>query len=321
MLFAGKDTVGEFLRETLAPTLVYTARVAPQIAHSIDDVDRAMQWGFGWELGPFELFDAIGVREAWSRPGAGATRWTDGVPPLVASARAGRNRFRDAPLAPAAPGLQILRTAKEQRDVVQKNAGASLVDLGDGVLCRRVPLEDERDRRRHPRRCCRPASRRRRELRGAGRRQRRAELLRRRQPDAAPARSAGRQLGRDRPDGPRRSSGATMALRYAPVPVVVGPGRPGARRRLRDRAARRSRAGGGRNLHGPRRGRRRADSRRRRHEGDAGARGRTAAAPADRSAARTCSGSFETIGFAQGVGQRAGCGAARLPRDRSTRSR
>ena len=63
MLFSAKDKAGQFLRETLAPTLVYTARVTPTIAHSIDDVDRVMKWGFAWELGPFELFDAIGVRE------------------------------------------------------------------------------------------------------------------------------------------------------------------------------------------------------------------------------------------------------------------
>jgi 3-hydroxyacyl-CoA dehydrogenase len=63
MLFHSKDKAGQFLRETLAPTLVYTARVTPEIAHSMDDVDRVMRWGFGWDLGPFELFDTIGVRE------------------------------------------------------------------------------------------------------------------------------------------------------------------------------------------------------------------------------------------------------------------
>ena len=57
-LFNGKDKVGAFLRDTLGPTLVYAARVAPDVAHSIDDVDRAMRWGFGWELGPFETWDA-----------------------------------------------------------------------------------------------------------------------------------------------------------------------------------------------------------------------------------------------------------------------
>jgi 3-hydroxyacyl-CoA dehydrogenase len=134
-LFNGRDTVGEFLRETLPPTLVYTAGVAPRIASSIDDVDRVMQWGFGWELGPFELFDAIGVREVLDAWRTHAPERTD-VPPLVRDVLdGGHNRFRDAPIPPAAPGLQILRTAKERSRVIRRNAGASLVDLGDGVVC------------------------------------------------------------------------------------------------------------------------------------------------------------------------------------------
>ena len=60
---AASDRVGAFLREILAPTLVYAARIAPDVAHSPDDVDRVMQWGFGWERGPFELMDALGIRE------------------------------------------------------------------------------------------------------------------------------------------------------------------------------------------------------------------------------------------------------------------
>ena len=58
-----------------------------------------------------------------------------GVPPLIASLlEGGLARFRDGLVKPAAPDLQILRTAKEQNRVIKKNAGASLVDLGDGVL-------------------------------------------------------------------------------------------------------------------------------------------------------------------------------------------
>ena len=147
MLFNSKDKAGEFLRATLAPTLVYTARVTPDIAHSIDDVDRAMRWGFGWELGPFELIDAIGVKEvvsaaegthamppngaesASSGPGAG------GVPPLLKSLfESGTPRFREGLVKPAASDLQILRAARDQGREIKKNAGASLVDLGDGVI-------------------------------------------------------------------------------------------------------------------------------------------------------------------------------------------
>ncbi len=133
-LFNAPDKAGAFLRETLPPLLMYAARVAPHVAFSIDDVDRAMQWGFGWELGPFELLDALGVREvldAWatSQPGAA-------TPSLVQQVLdSGRNAFRMGPVPPAAPGLQILRAAREAGAVVRSNSAASLVDLGDDVLC------------------------------------------------------------------------------------------------------------------------------------------------------------------------------------------
>jgi len=104
-LFAGNYKVGEFLRETLEPTLRYAATIAPEIAYSTEDVDRAMRWGFGWELGPFEIMDALGL--------AGTS----------------------APRTPAAAGdLTLLKAAKARSAVVKKNAGASLLDLGDGVL-------------------------------------------------------------------------------------------------------------------------------------------------------------------------------------------
>lgn len=55
-----KDEVGEFLRLYLLPTLRYADYLKSQIAYSISDFDNVMKWGFGWELGPFELIDAIG---------------------------------------------------------------------------------------------------------------------------------------------------------------------------------------------------------------------------------------------------------------------
>ena len=79
-------------------------------------------------------------------------------PPLVAELLGRPRPFRDGALPPAGAGpADSPSRAKDRSAVVQKNAGASLVDLGDGVLARRVPLEDERDRRRHDRRCCTPA--------------------------------------------------------------------------------------------------------------------------------------------------------------------
>jgi 3-hydroxyacyl-CoA dehydrogenase len=132
-LFHAKDKAGEFLRATLAPTLVYTARVTPDIAHSIDDVDRVMRWGFGWDVGPFELIDIIGVKDVIAAA-EGTHSMAAGVPRLMAGLADGGGRFREGLVRPAAPDLQILRTAKEQSRVIRKNAGASLVDLGDGVI-------------------------------------------------------------------------------------------------------------------------------------------------------------------------------------------
>jgi 3-hydroxyacyl-CoA dehydrogenase len=128
-LFFAPDKVGAFLRATLGPTLVYAAQATPEIAYSINDVDRAMKWGFGWELGPFETWDALGIRNGLKAIGVKE------APPLVADIlHRGTDRFRDGPVPPAAPDLQILRSAKERERIVRRSAGASLVDIGDGVL-------------------------------------------------------------------------------------------------------------------------------------------------------------------------------------------
>ena len=136
-LFSGTDRVGAFLRHTLAPTLVYAAHITPDIAHSPEDVDRVMRWGFGWDLGPFELADAIGLREVLDAAAAASPELLDdGVPPLWRDALdGGRNALRQGPVPPAKPDFQILRCAKDRSSVVRTNAGASLVDLGDDVLC------------------------------------------------------------------------------------------------------------------------------------------------------------------------------------------
>ena len=135
-LFRAKDKAGRLLRETLAPTLAYTARLTPDIAHSPDDVDQVLRWGFGWELGPFETADAIGIQEVIDVTREVAPDLlADGVPVVWQEVlSAGRNRLRDGLVPPAAPDFQILRSAKERSGVLRKNAGASLVDLGDGVL-------------------------------------------------------------------------------------------------------------------------------------------------------------------------------------------
>lgn len=130
-LFLAEDRAGEFLRATLGTTLLYTARIALDIAETIDDIDRAMRWGFGWELGPFETWDAIGVREVLDALNVAE----DDVPPLVSEVlESGRNSFREGPVPPASPEAGLLRRARTASPALKQNAGASLVDLGDGVL-------------------------------------------------------------------------------------------------------------------------------------------------------------------------------------------
>lgn len=119
---------GAFARETLGDTLFYTAGVAEAIAYSIDDVDRAMRWGFGWDVGPFEILDAVGMTrlaEACGRP----------LPPMLAArVEAGETTVRSGPLPPQAPGLQVLRDARQAAPPVASNGAASVLDLGDGVF-------------------------------------------------------------------------------------------------------------------------------------------------------------------------------------------
>ena len=61
------DKAGEFLFKTTSATLVYAANRIPEIADDIVNVDRAMRWGFAWEMGPFEIWDALGVAESPSK--------------------------------------------------------------------------------------------------------------------------------------------------------------------------------------------------------------------------------------------------------------
>src|SRR5205085_9260180 len=141
----GKDRVGEFLWQTVARTLRYAANRIPEIANNVVDVDRAMRWGFGWGLGVFETWDAIGVEKSvermkadgWSVPlnvermlHAGATQFY--------KTENGERFFFDfntleyKPLSDPA-GAIILKSLKDRTGVIKKNAGAALVDLGDGV--------------------------------------------------------------------------------------------------------------------------------------------------------------------------------------------
>ncbi|HEY7353115.1 MAG TPA: 3-hydroxyacyl-CoA dehydrogenase NAD-binding domain-containing protein [Terriglobales bacterium] len=144
------DKAGTFLWSVLCDLWNYSANRVPEIADSLVDIDRAMQLGFNWELGPFELWDAVGVQTTVGRMkkegrvvaasaekllAAGKKTWyTDD--PKTPSGRAfwqiDQNRYTSV-IVPV--GVWSVSVAKKSNGVVKKNAGASLVDLGDGVGC------------------------------------------------------------------------------------------------------------------------------------------------------------------------------------------
>ncbi len=142
-----KDRVGAFLWKTFSRTLNYSAKRIPEIADTVVDVDRSMRWGFGWALGPFEVWDAIGVEKSVARmKEEGLTVSANVEQMLAAGAKSfykkeqGQQSYFDfaagnyVPL-PDPQGVIVLKSAKEQKGIIKKNSGASLVDLGDGVAC------------------------------------------------------------------------------------------------------------------------------------------------------------------------------------------
>src|SRR5690349_14321131 len=142
-----KDRAGAFLWKTLSRTLAYAAKRIPEIADNVVEVDRAMRWGFGWELGPFEVWDAIGVEKSVARMKEEGLAIPANVEQMLAAGATsfykkdnGQQSYFDfktgkyVPLADS-PGVLILKSIKDRTGVIKKNAGASLVDLGDGVAC------------------------------------------------------------------------------------------------------------------------------------------------------------------------------------------
>jgi 3-hydroxyacyl-CoA dehydrogenase len=143
----GKERAGQFLWKTMSRVFAYAANRIPEIADTVVEVDRAMKWGFGWELGVFEAWDAIGVEKSVARMKeegravpSNVQRMLDAGATSFYKTEGGREFYFDfekgeyAPVAEQ-PGVIVLKSVKERSGVIRKNAGASLVDIGDGVAC------------------------------------------------------------------------------------------------------------------------------------------------------------------------------------------
>ena len=141
------DKAARFIWNALSETCLYAARRVPEIADRIVEVDRAMRWGFNWELGPFEIWDTIGVEPMALMLKMIGKPMPPSVTSLLASGKktfyesaGGHTSYFDLASASYKPveepaGIIILKSLHEQSKVVEENSGASLIDLGDGVVC------------------------------------------------------------------------------------------------------------------------------------------------------------------------------------------
>ncbi|MBA2322294.1 MAG: 3-hydroxyacyl-CoA dehydrogenase/enoyl-CoA hydratase family protein, partial [Deltaproteobacteria bacterium] len=146
-LISGTDEAAVAAWTVLADTLLYAAGRIPEVADDVVNVDNAMRWGFAWDLGPFETWDALGVQASVARMKTEGRPIPDWVEAMLL---AGRTSFyaRDvlgrqtawgpsgeAAVIPAHPGRVLLVDVKaREQSIVHRSPNASLVDLGEGVL-------------------------------------------------------------------------------------------------------------------------------------------------------------------------------------------
>ncbi len=150
LLAPSRDKASIFLWSILSDLWTYAANRVGEISDSVVEIDRAMKLGFNWDMGPFELWDAAGVAKTVKRMQVEDKPVSPNVEKLLASGhetwyaddpktasgrvyfdlQAGNYRPEIVP-----QGVWSVTVAKKSSFVVKKNAGASLVDLGDGVGC------------------------------------------------------------------------------------------------------------------------------------------------------------------------------------------
>ncbi|MCY0876728.1 MAG: 3-hydroxyacyl-CoA dehydrogenase NAD-binding domain-containing protein [Firmicutes bacterium] len=145
-LLYGDDAASLFLWRVISRVLAYSASLVGVIAKDIVAIDQAMKWGFNWELGPFELWDAIGVKRSVQRMQSEGITVPAFVTDMLTTGSSFYSAHLDQPTVQQfftssgyrekqtdvrAIDLQVLR---QNGHLVMGNKGASLVDIGDGIL-------------------------------------------------------------------------------------------------------------------------------------------------------------------------------------------
>lgn len=145
VLLAGKDKAGEFYRKTFGGIFKYVSYRIPEIADELFKIDDALKAGFGWEMGPFETWDAVGLKEGLKLIEDTAGKPAKWVYEMIEAGHQsfyknenGNRLYYDIPSKSfkQIPGTEdfILLDTLRANKVVWKNAGATLFDIGDGVL-------------------------------------------------------------------------------------------------------------------------------------------------------------------------------------------
>jgi len=146
-VFQGKDKAAEFVRKYLCRNFVYAANRVGEICDNIVAIDNAMKWGYNHQLGPFETWDAVGVKEAvevmkelkLDVPKKVEEMLSKGFASFYQKRSDGLYYYdfkkKDYVRLEPNPRIILLPSLKEQNKIVAENAGASLVDIGDGVVC------------------------------------------------------------------------------------------------------------------------------------------------------------------------------------------
>ncbi|GAB3923329.1 3-hydroxyacyl-CoA dehydrogenase/enoyl-CoA hydratase family protein [Larkinella terrae] len=144
VLLAGQDKAGEFYRKTFADLFRYASLRIPEIADELYRIDAAITAGFGWQLGLFETWDAIGVHkgiELIESQGPKPAQWVydmlDAGFESFYKIEGGVRKYYDIPTKSyqAIPGTeQFILLESLSNNIVWKNAGSAIYDLGDGIL-------------------------------------------------------------------------------------------------------------------------------------------------------------------------------------------
>ena len=145
VLVKGKDKAGEFYRRSFAALFAYVSNRIPEITDELYKIDDAMKAGFGWEHGPFQIWDAIGVEKGIEMMAAEGLKPADWVADMIESGsdsfysvKNGATYFYDIPKkeqekVPGQDAFIILDNIRKTTEVFS-NSGVSVQDLGDGIL-------------------------------------------------------------------------------------------------------------------------------------------------------------------------------------------